>query len=331
MKCPNCSFENRDDVTLCRVCGNLLINTSTTSDAPTKRSKYNDTPDDAIDDALSSLFGEDDDDELDAAAMAKLLSKRRSQRKFDDPEEPHIEEQTQNISDEEPAYNMRIIWLVSAIIIILLILFKTSWSSIPWKYNSDSTPEQTTSSLSEPTSQSTSSITETTETESTTETETESAPPSTTQATSVPSTEPTTGPKLEGFISAGGFKGGTQTSGQDIAYARFGLHDGFERVVFDIYEWIGGKPTDTVPEIGPYETSLSQDGKTLTITLEGAINAYAKQEVIDLKGSKTLVSIAYDTPSTGESVQIKMNFSEPIIYKVFNLKGPARLVVDFSK
>lgn len=337
MKCPNCSFENRDDVKVCRVCGNVLINTISTSDTPVKQSKYHDEPDEAIDDALSSLFGEDEDDDLDAAAMARLLSKRRPLKKQDDMDEATNEHAPQMTSEkEEPTYNMRIIWLVSAMIIILLILFKTSWSSIPWKYNSDQASENktnpitdTTSITTEPTSLTT-EIAESTE-NSSVETTAQTQPQTTTQATTQPPTESTSEPLLEGFISTGGFNGGTQTSGQDVAFARFGLHDGYERVVFDIYEWVGGKPTDTVSEIGPYETSISSDGKTITINLDGAINAYAKQEALDLKGSKTLLSVSYDTPSTGERVQITLKFAEPVKYKVFDLKSAARLVVDFAK
>ncbi len=334
MKCPNCSFENRDDVKVCRVCGNVLINTISASDPPIKQSKYNDAPDEAIDDALSSLFGENEDDDLDAAAMARLLSKRRPQKKPDvitDEIKPQVTSEK-----EESTYNMRIIWLVSAMIIILLILFKTSWSSIPWKYNSDQASENTTSPITDSTSITTESTPQTTEIAESTETSNvettaQTEPQTTTQATTQPPTQPTTEAQLEGFISTGGFSGGTQTSGQDVAFARYGLHDGYERLVFDIYEWVGGKPTDTVSEIGPYETSISTDGKTITINLNGAINAYAKQEALDLKGSKTLLSVTYDTPSTGERVQITLKFAEPVKYKVFNLKSAARLVVDFAK
>ena len=334
MKCPNCSFENRDDVKVCRVCGNVLINTISTSDTPIKQSKYNDAPDEAIDDALSSLFGENEDDDLDAAAMARLLSKRRPHKKPDDITDEIAPEVTSE--KEEPTYNMRIIWLVSAMIIILLILFKTSWSSIPWKYNSDQASENTTSPITDSTSITTESTPQTTEIAESTETSNvettaQTEPQTTTQATTQPPTQPTTEAQLEGFISTGGFSGGTQTSGQDVAFARYGLHDGYERLVFDIYEWVGGKPTDTVSEIGPYESSISTDGKTITISLEGAINAYAKQEALDLKGSSTLLSVTYDTPSTGEKVQITLKFAEPVKYKVFNLKSAARLVVDFAK
>ena len=45
MKCPNCSFENRDDVAVCRVCGYVLASTTSPSDVPTKHNKYDDAPD----------------------------------------------------------------------------------------------------------------------------------------------------------------------------------------------------------------------------------------------------------------------------------------------
>lgn len=337
MKCPNCSFENRDDVKVCRVCGNVLVTEISASDIPTKHSKYDDTPDEAIDDALSSLFGEDEDDDLDAAAMARLLSKRRPHKISDEADEPHSDRKPQMASEkEEPTYNMRIIWLVSAMIIILLILFKTSWSSLPWKYNSGQDGENTTLPITETTSMAIESTSPTTEIlesteDSSVETTAETQPQTTTQPKALSPTEPASEALLEGFIATGGFKGGTQTTGQDIAFARYGLHVGYERVVFDIYEWIGGKPTDTVEEIGPYVTSISADGKTITIELEGAINAYAKQEAIDLKGSKTLESITYETPSTGEKVLITLKFAEPVKYKVFSLKSAARLIVDFAK
>lgn len=171
-------------------------------------------------------------------------------------------------------------------------------------------------------------------TETTTESKPESTTAASTEATTVTTTETTTEAtteaKLEGFTSSGGFSGGTSATGQDIASARYGNHQSFERIVFDIYEWIGGQPTTPVDNIGAYAAIISEDGKTIRININGALDAYADNLTLDLKGSANIQSVQYANSGNGEMVTIVIHLAKPSQYKVFSLKLPAKLVVDIA-
>lgn len=171
----------------------------------------------------------------------------------------------------------------------------------------------------------------TTESISPTEPATQPATQPTTQATTEKTTEATTeSTALSGFISSGGFSGGEGSFGQDVAYARYGFHQTYERIVFDIYEWIGGQPSTRTERITLYASNISADGKTISITLNGAIDAYARTSGIDLKGSQNIKSVDYMDPGNGDAVAIIISLTQKSQYKVFELKSPARLVIDIA-
>ncbi|MCD4713636.1 MAG: hypothetical protein K8R73_10180 [Clostridiales bacterium] len=133
----------------------------------------------------------------------------------------------------------------------------------------------------------------------------------------------------EGFLESGTFSGGKINDGQDVATARYGRHEEFERIVFDIYSWTSFEPTETVEEIGVYEATISDDGKSITVIINGARGAYAKKSQIDLKDSTTVSSVEYFFPGSDSAVGITITLNEKGAYKVFSLKEPAKLVVDF--
>ncbi|MBE0449912.1 MAG: zinc ribbon domain-containing protein [Clostridia bacterium] len=133
----------------------------------------------------------------------------------------------------------------------------------------------------------------------------------------------------EGFLESGTFSGGKITDGQDVATARYGRHEDFERIVFDIYGWTSFEPTETVDEIGVYEATISGDGKSITVIINGARGAYAKKSGIDLKESSTVSSVEYFFPGSDSAVGITITLNEKGAFKVFSLKEPAKLVVDF--
>lgn len=155
------------------------------------------------------------------------------------------------------------------------------------------------------------------------------SPPTSAPQTAPPTQEPTTETAAErpdGFISSGTFTGGSITDGQDIYSVRYGLHETFERLVFDIYGWTGSEPTETVPQIGVYEAVVSNDGKLLTITVEGARGAFASRTETDFPN---IQSIEYFYPGSDSAVGIRITLAGQGAFKVFELKEPARLIVDY--
>lgn len=162
--------------------------------------------------------------------------------------------------------------------------------------------------------------------------EPEPAPTPTPQPETTPITpeEPSDTKEIpNGFLQFGTFSGGKVTDGQDVTTARYGRHEDFERIVFDIYAWTSFEPTETVDEIGVYEATISDDGKSITIIINGVRGANAKKTGIDLKDSTTVSSVEYFFPGSDSAVGITITLSEKAAFKVFSLKEPAKLVVDF--
>ena len=171
----------------------------------------------------------------------------------------------------------------------------------------------------------------------TTQAPTQPATPSTTvkptQTTTEAATEASTEEEavvLDGYIDKGGFTGGVLSSSQDIAAARFGHNIGFDRIVFDLFEWTGGQPSEASEVVTQYASSISEDKKTIKITFTGAVDAYAKNIPLDLKGYQSVESVTYDVSRSTESVVVTINLSNASTYKVLNVKSPARLIVDFA-
>lgn len=165
-------------------------------------------------------------------------------------------------------------------------------------------------------------------TEETAEPETTAPPttaPKTTASTEAPVTE-TPQARPDGFTDSGTFSGGAITDGQDIYSVRYGLHETFERLVFDIYGWTGSEPTETVDQIGVYEATVSSDGKVLTIMIEGARGAFASRNPVEFPN---IDSIEYFYPGSDSAVGIRITLANTGAFKVFELKEPARLIVDY--
>lgn len=172
---------------------------------------------------------------------------------------------------------------------------------------------------------------ETTEksTEATTE-KTTNEPPTEEKTTAEATTETVSEPLINGFKSSGSFSGGKMSSGQDVAFARYGYHDTFERLAFDLYEVNGSKPDQPVSVITEYSTNLSEDGRTIDVMINGANEAYASQMSLDLKNSPNIEEVFYRYLGNREAIEITIVLKQPSQYKVFSLESPAKLVVDIA-
>ncbi len=171
-------------------------------------------------------------------------------------------------------------------------------------------------------------------TETTTEKATETSTAETTKETTTEektTAETTTEASLlNGFSSSGDFSGGKFASGQDIAFARYGYHDTYERLAFDLYLWIGGKPDQPSDSVTSYTANLSDDGRTISIIVTGAIEAYASQSTLNLTNSVNIDSISYNYFGNGDAVAITISLRQRSQFKVFSLESPAKLVVDIA-
>lgn len=144
-------------------------------------------------------------------------------------------------------------------------------------------------------------------------------------------TEKTTEPEpLKGFKTSGGFSGGEAVASQDISAVRYGHHDSFERLVFDLSDWNYGNETVASSQVGPYQATINAEQTVITITLNGAADASARQKGINLKGSPNIQGVTF-TQGDGDAVEIVITLNRASQYKVFTMKSPGKLVVDIAQ
>jgi len=149
-----------------------------------------------------------------------------------------------------------------------------------------------------------------------------STTPSTNNSTSTANTI-----KPEGFVTTGSFTGGIITDGQDVSSIRFGRHDAFDRLVFDLSVWTGSSASgDVVEEACHYEAKISDDGKSITLLLSGARGASAT--LPNLTGSNYLSGISVFYPEDDSAVGFNITLNQSSAFKTFSLKAPGRIVID---
>ena len=150
-----------------------------------------------------------------------------------------------------------------------------------------------------------------------------------TETTGTGTTETGTEVELKGFKEAGGFSGGVETVSQDISAVRYGNHDDFERLVFDLSDWNYGNPTTPSELVGKFDATLSENQKQIIITLYNAADASVRQKGVNLNGSANVKSIQF-AQGAGDSVQIIIDLNKPSQYKVFTMKSPGKIVSDIA-
>jgi len=145
----------------------------------------------------------------------------------------------------------------------------------------------------------------------------------------VESLQEVTQPKnLEGYITTGSFSGGTNSENQDLGAIRYGNHETFERLVFDMYEWNGtSSPTQVVEMTCLYETSIDSTGKLITLEFSGAQSVSAVLPHFSGNSLISSIKVHYPTPSTAS---IDIELKNPVAYKVFELQSPGRIVLDIT-
>lgn len=132
-----------------------------------------------------------------------------------------------------------------------------------------------------------------------------------------------------GYKTSGGFSGGSDVSGLDIASIRYGDNGDFERLVFDFssVDESGNRTPSEKP--ATYSASVSGNGKTLTLTVNGMKTLTANSGSIDFKGAKTVQNVALSHDAGAQKATITITLSGEGGFKVFALKEPGKVVVDY--
>ena len=132
-----------------------------------------------------------------------------------------------------------------------------------------------------------------------------------------------------GYKSSGYFHAGKMAKDLDVRAIRWSRHEGYERVVLDIYIWhgvFGNKPYQETDKTGLYQIgkeetdSLHLDGEILGFRAFSAkIPSFTKSKLIE----KMQV-----IPNEENSFYFTLTLKKPLSYKVFTLKNPSRIIID---
>ncbi len=132
------------------------------------------------------------------------------------------------------------------------------------------------------------------------------------------------------YKKVGYFHGGSGGSELDVRKVRWDKHVGFERIVFDVYQYngvLGDKSYILTSDTGIYQIGKE---KTDLLELYGELKGYrAFSAAIPSFSSSKYVEDLEVMPESDEILfTIKLKKSTP--YRVFTLAHPARIVIDLK-
>lgn len=127
----------------------------------------------------------------------------------------------------------------------------------------------------------------------------------------------------KGFTVAGSFKGGVQQDNLTLKTLRYGDNVSFKRIVFDLSSANNEAPSAS----SIYKASVSNEGKTLLLTINGI--SELKASTASLKGISSIQQSEISHDATSGKVTFKVTLSKKGAFKVFNMTEPGKIVIDF--
>jgi hypothetical protein len=134
-----------------------------------------------------------------------------------------------------------------------------------------------------------------------------------------------------GFKSQGYFQGGSIAEDLNVKSIRWHKHNGYERIVLDIYKWNG--VFSETPYKKAHETGLYQIGREVitAASIDGEISGYRAFTANMPHFSKSASIKKMEVFSNDDNSFIfTLSLKYPAAYKVFTLKNPARIVIDIK-
>ena len=132
----------------------------------------------------------------------------------------------------------------------------------------------------------------------------------------------------------GSIQGGEMADGLDVKNVRWGKHDGFERLVFDIYKWGGPtKPEGIFPNDYPGSFELKFQNELILCLRFDGYRAFSANPP-DLYSSKLIEQTELEIgeyPADVSDYNFLIKLKKPVKLEVFELDSPARIVVDFKQ
>ena len=134
-----------------------------------------------------------------------------------------------------------------------------------------------------------------------------------------------------GYKSYGYFSHNGSGEDLDIKTIRWHQHKGYERLVFDIYEWdgvFGENPYQRSNFTGVYQIGTEKKG---TLFLDGEVSGYRafSADMPSFSKSKIIKKMEVYSNDDG-SFLFSVKLKRAAAYKVFTLKNPARIIIDIK-
>ena len=131
-----------------------------------------------------------------------------------------------------------------------------------------------------------------------------------------------------GYKSYGYYAAGKKSDDLDVRNIRWHQHNGYERLVFDIYKWDGvlGSLYMRTNETGLYQIGREKGNSK---TIDGELSGYRafSADMPSFAKSKIMQSMEI-YPNDDGTFLFAITLKKDASYKVFTLKNPARIIID---
>jgi hypothetical protein len=119
------------------------------------------------------------------------------------------------------------------------------------------------------------------------------------------------------------FSSGAISDGLDVKQIREGRHDGYMRLVFDVYD--SAKPAR---EVGRYDAKYSDSKKDIVVVLQGYRKFSAP--LPSFPSHSVIEQIHFDQYPDDSGFKFHIKLRENAKVRIFDLKNPARIVFDIK-
>lgn len=124
------------------------------------------------------------------------------------------------------------------------------------------------------------------------------------------------------------FEGGVMSDGLNLKFMREGNHGDYLRLVFDTYAWLDGN-SQPATSVGHYTANYNPASGVITVVIQGYRAFSAPFPDFASKSIVEKIYLGEYLDDSGYKFHIKLR--DFVKIRVFNLKSPARLIIDIKK
>lgn len=138
--------------------------------------------------------------------------------------------------------------------------------------------------------------------------------------------EAAVGVEGENYMRHGIFTGGEQSDAKGIGDIDYGMHEGYERIVFDIHRGSFFEIGDPIEIPSNYEVKKESYPARLVYTLDG--HRATPEEIPDLSTMDYFSYMEIIPLFDDMTIMMGIYLQEPVEFEVFELHNPAKMVTD---